>query len=98
MEPYAPAHLRGQMSAFPEGQFVVEYEGEIVGACASFIIDEPAAFADHSWSSITGNGFAARHNEDGDWLYGMDVAVDPDRRRLRIGERLYDARKTLCED
>ncbi|MFW6300693.1 MAG: carbon-nitrogen hydrolase, partial [Oceanicaulis sp.] len=77
MTPDLPAMIRGQIAAFPEGQVVVEYEGEIVGWCASFIIDEASAFAPHDWAGITGGGFAARHDPDGDWLYGMEVAVDP---------------------
>ena len=97
-DPDTPAMIRGQIANFPEGQFVVEYEGDLVGWCASFIIDEEAAFSRHSWASITGGGFAARQDPDGDWVYGMEVAVDPSRRRLRIGQRLYDARKALCEE
>jgi len=97
MSAYTPGMLQGQITAFPQGQFVVEYEGEIVGYAASFIIDETSALRPHSWNEITGGGYAARHDPNGDWLYGMEVCVDPDRRRLRIGQRLYDARKDLCE-
>jgi predicted amidohydrolase/GNAT superfamily N-acetyltransferase len=88
--------VRGQFYNFPEGQFVAEYNGEVVGYCATFIIGEAAALSPHSWYEITGNGFASRHDPNGEWLYGMDVSVDPDRRRLRIGQRLYNARKTLA--
>jgi len=98
MTPDLPAMIRGQIATFPEGQVVVEYEGEIVGWCASFIIDEASAFGPHDYAGISGGGFAARHDPDGDWLYGMEVAVDPGRRRLRIGQRLYDARTALAED
>ncbi len=94
---YTTAMLKGQISNFPEGQFVVEYEDQIVGYAASFRIDERVAMRKHTWESITGNGFASRHDPRGEWLYGMEVCVDPDRRRLRIGQRLYDARKELCE-
>ena len=38
------------------------------------------------------------HDRRGDWLYGTEVCVDPERRRLRIGKRLYDARRRLCQD
>ena len=89
--------LHAQIINFPEGQVVVEYEGDIVGYAASFVIDEEAALSPHSWNEITGNGFGSRHNPKGDWLYGMEVCVDPERRRLRIGQRLYDARRELCE-
>ena len=89
--------IRGQIAAFPEGQFVVEYDDEVVGYAASFRIDEKTAMGDHTWMEITGGGYASRHDPNGDWLYGMEVLVDPTRRRLRIGQRLYDARQGLAE-
>src|SRR5690606_3823070 len=33
----------------------------------------------------------------GDWLYGMEVCVDPELRGYRIGQRLYNERKRLCQ-
>jgi predicted amidohydrolase/GNAT superfamily N-acetyltransferase len=51
----------------------------------------------HTWLEITGAGFAARHDPEGDMLYGMDVMVHPDYRRLRIGERFYRVRRDLCQ-
>ena len=35
--------LRAQLNNFPEGQFVAEYDGKIVGHCATFIISEKVA-------------------------------------------------------
>jgi len=93
-----PEHLRGPLSRFPDGQFVAVYEERIVGVCLTFRIAEEIAMAPHSWNEITGNGFAARHDPKGDVLYGMEVAVDPEMRGLRIGERLYDARKALARE
>lgn len=90
--------LNGQISRFPEGQFIIEANGELVGHCATFIVGEELAFSDHTYSEITGGGFAARHDEDGDYLYGMEVAVDEQYRGLRIGQRLYNARKNLCKE
>lgn len=90
--------LSGQISTFPQGQFVADYNGQIVGHCATFTIDGSVALAPHSWKQITGHGFASRHDPDGDYLYGMEVCVDSDYRGLRIGQRLYDARKNLCRD
>jgi predicted amidohydrolase/GNAT superfamily N-acetyltransferase len=90
--------LTGQFNRFPEGQFVVEYDGEIIGHCATFIVKEELAFADHSYSEITGGGFASRHDDEGEYLYGMEVVVDSSYRGLRIGQRLYNARKALCKE
>lgn len=94
---YSRRMLRAQLNNFPDGQFVAEYDGKIVGHCATFMIAEQIALAAHSWLEITGQGLAARHDDGGDVLYGMEVSVDPGYRRLRIGQRLYDARKQLCQ-
>lgn len=88
---------RGQLGDFPEGQLVAEYDQKIVGHCATFRIDQATAMAPHRWREITAGGYAARHDPLGDWLYGMEVCVDPDYRGLRIGRRLYDLRKKLCQ-
>lgn len=93
---YSTAQLRGHQHQFAEGQFVAVYDGEIVGYCATFRIGEAAALRPHNWAGITGRGFAARHDPNGDWLYGLEVCVDPARRGLRLGQRLYNARKALC--
>ena len=89
--------VRGNINIFPEGQFVVELGDQIVGHAATFIISGEIALNPHTWAEITGNGYASRHDADGDYLYGMEVAVDPDARRTRIGQRLYNARRELCE-
>ncbi|GGK48513.1 bifunctional GNAT family N-acetyltransferase/carbon-nitrogen hydrolase family protein [Salinarimonas ramus] len=98
MEPYSQAQLRGQIQMFPEGQFVAIYQDELVGYAATFLIDEKTALAPHDWNTITGNGFASRHDDDGDVLYGFEVMVDPKHRGLRIGQRLYNERKRLAID
>lgn len=90
--------LGGQISTFPEGQFVAVYNGEIVGHCATFIIAGEVGLKPHDWREITGHGFASRHDPEGDFLYGMEVCVDVRFRGLRIGQRLYDARKNLCHE
>jgi predicted amidohydrolase/GNAT superfamily N-acetyltransferase len=94
---YSEAQLRGQMHQFPEGQFVATYEGRVIGYCATFRVPEVLALSSHDWATITGRGYASRHDPQGDWLYGMDVCVDPDFRGRRIGQRLYVARRRLCQ-
>ncbi len=96
MPPYSPDMVRGQINHFPEGVFVAVYEGRIVGYCATFIISGEIALRPHNWKEITGGGYASRHDPEGDYLYGMEVFVDPSLRGLRIGQRLYDERKKLC--
>lgn len=93
---YTPEMVHGHLTHFALGQFVAEHEGRIVGYCATFRVQEDIALAPHTWRSITGGGYASRHDASGDWLYGMEVSVDPQFRGLRIGRRLYDRRKQLC--
>ena len=83
---------------FPEGQICIEDNGKIVAAALAIIV-EYSDFGDkHTYAKITGNGKFDTHNPDGDTLYGVDVFVDPEYRSLRLGRRLYDARKELCEN
>lgn len=77
---YSPGQIVGQINNFPDGQFVALLEGEVVGYCASSRIDEAIALSPHDWATITGNGFGSRHDATGDWLYGIEMAVDESRR------------------
>ena len=51
----------------------------------------------HSYQEITGNYTFSTHTPDGDVLYGIDIFIKPQYRGLRLGRRLYDYRKELCE-
>ncbi len=95
---YTKGPLTGQINTFPDGQFVAMLGDTVVGYCATFRMAGEIALAPHDWTSITGNGYASRHDPEGDWLYGMEVCVDPECRGYRIGERLYNQRKQLCQD
>ena len=95
--PYTEGPVVGQINNFPEGQFVAVVDDRVVGHCATFRIAEEIGLKTHTWTEITGNGYASRHDPQGDWLYGMEVCVDPDYRGYRIGQRLYNERKALCQ-
>lgn len=97
MEVYAPAAVIGQINNFPQGQIVVMVGDALVGYCATFRIAGKIALKPHTWNEITGNGYASRHDINGDWLYGMEVCVDDNYRGYRIGQRLYNERKKLCQ-
>ncbi|MBD3265332.1 GNAT family N-acetyltransferase [bacterium] len=90
--------ILGQINNFPEGQFIVTYNEQIVGYCSTFRISDYLALRPHTWNEITGGGYASRHDPDGDFLYGLEVVVDPEYRGWRIGQRLYNARKHLCRE
>ncbi len=86
-----------QFARFAEGQICIEDNGRVVAAAMSLIVDYARYGDRHTYEQITGNGYLTTHDPSGDTLYGMDLFVHPDYRNLRLGRRLYDARKELCE-
>ena len=69
MTGYSEGAVTGQINRFREGQFVITVDGKVVGYCATFVIDGEIALKPHNWTEITGNGYASRHDRNGDWLY-----------------------------
>lgn len=90
--------FRSQITRFPEGQLCIEDNGRVVAAAISLIVEYNRWGDNHRYWDIIGNGFLTTHNPKGDTLYGVDIFVHPDYRDLRLGRRLYDARKELCEN
>ena len=82
---------------FPEGQVVIKINGQLAGCALSIIIDYDEFEDNHTYEDITGKYTFDTHTEDGDILYGIDVFIKPEFRGLRLGRRLYDYRKELCE-
>lgn len=85
------------LGKFPEGQLVVVVDQKVVGCAFSLIIYSKQSKIEHTYNEITANDTFETHNPGGDILYGIDVFIDPDYRGLRLGRRLYDRRKELCE-
>jgi len=86
-----------QIAVFPEGQIAIEDNGKVVAAAISMIVDYSKHGDRHTYQSITGGGKIPNHDPNGDCLYGVDLFVHPHYQGLRLGRRLYDARKELCE-
>ncbi len=87
-----------QISMFPEGQICIEDQGKVAAAALSMIIDYDEYRDPHTYEDIIGQGSFANHDPEGNCLYGIDVFVHPEYQGLRLGRRLYDARKELCEN
>jgi len=91
------SHINKLVTIFPEGQICILVNGIIVGCALSLIINYDKFGDNHTYSQITGNYSFSTHNASGDVLYGIDFFVHPEHRGMRLGRRLYDARKELCE-
>ncbi|WP_417889483.1 bifunctional GNAT family N-acetyltransferase/carbon-nitrogen hydrolase family protein [Xanthomarina gelatinilytica] len=90
--------IKTLIDKFPEGQVVIKINNQIAGCALSIIVDYDSIDDIHTYEDITGNYTFNTHDADkGDALYGIDVFIKPEFRGLRLGRRLYDYRKELCE-
>lgn len=89
--------IENLVKKFKEGQFVVLADGKVVGSSFSLVVKYDDYGDNHTYAQITGNYTFSTHNPKGDTLYGIEVFIHPDYRGLRLGRRLYEARKELCE-
>ncbi len=97
MEPTSMAEFESQLYQFQEGQIGVFMNKELVGSSSALVLDLDEYSINHTWSEIADEGYIRNHDEEGDTLYGIEVMVDPDYRGMKIGRRLYEARKDLCQ-
>lgn len=90
-------HIRTLIKKFPEGQVAIKVNNEIAGCALSLIVDNVRLDIKHTYMQITGDYTFNTHNPKGNVLYGIDVFIRPKFRGLRLGRRLYDYRKEMCE-
>ncbi|MDD3131907.1 MAG: GNAT family N-acetyltransferase [Bacteroidales bacterium] len=86
------------LDVFPEGQLCIAVNNKVVALALSIIIDYSKFGDNHTYNQITANDTFTTHDPDGDVLYGIELFVHPDYRGMRLGRRLYDVRKELCEN
>jgi len=89
--------IKSLIERFPEGQVVVKINNELAGCALSIIVNSEKFEEQHTYKEITGNYTFKTHNDEGDLLYGVDIFIKKEFRGLRLGRRLYDYRKELCE-
>ncbi|MBN2774993.1 MAG: bifunctional GNAT family N-acetyltransferase/carbon-nitrogen hydrolase family protein [Prolixibacteraceae bacterium] len=90
-------HINTLLKKFPEGQVCILVNDRVVGSALSIIVDYEQFNDEHTFLDITGDYKFNTHNPDGNVLYGIEVFIHPEYRGLRLGRRLYDYRKDLCE-
>lgn len=93
---YTARSYRLQFEAFPEGQYLVEYQGQIVAYATSIVVQLPES-GYYKYSEITGSGSFSSHTPAGDSLYGADIAVHPAFRGRGLTKLLYKERVRLMK-
>lgn len=96
MEGTTRDQFESQLYQFQEGQMGVFFDDELVGSSSSLILDLDEYTDTHNWDEIADDGYIRNHDAEGDTLYGIEVMVDPKYRDMKIGRRLYEARKDLA--
>ena len=91
-------HIQSLLEKFPEGQVCVLVNNKIVGSALSIIVNYEDFGDDHTYREITGNFTFETHDPDGDVLYGIEVFIHPEFRGMRLGRRMYEVRKEICEN
>ncbi|HPJ62220.1 carbon-nitrogen hydrolase family protein [Lentimicrobium sp.] len=94
---WKPHHIQKLVELFPDGQVGIRIDGELAGCALSIIVNSSKFGEKHTYREVTGNYTFNTHSATGDTLYGIDIFIHPRFRGLRLGRRLYDYRKELCE-
>lgn len=85
-------HLERHLELFPQGQFVAVMGEQVVASCSNTIISEENWLAHRSWEETVGGYFLDTFDQIGSTIYGLDISVHPEFRRMGIARALYQAR------
>lgn len=95
---WSRTNINDLIKLFPEGQLCVEVDGKVVACALALLTNSKQSYLQHTYKEIIDDGKFSSHDPKGNVLYGIEVFVHPEYRELRLGRRLYDARKELCEN
>ena len=96
--PWQEKEIAMLIKRFPEGQICIEDKGKAVAIALSVIIDFSLFGEQHSYNQVITGGTFKSHDPEGDYLYGIEIFVDPEYQGMRLGRRLYDVRKEIAEN
>ncbi len=96
LPPSTLQQLESQRHIFPEGQLVAVVDGLIVGAASALVVQWDDYALDHTWKTVTGEGYFTTHDPRGRTLYGTELTVDVNRRGFGVGRALYQAQRRIC--
>jgi len=93
---WTKAQFLSQLKTFPAGQLGVEIKGKLVAISSSMLVKSDVAMSAHDFDEVTDDSHIRSHDEKGDYLYGIDIAILPEFRGQKLARRLYEARKEIA--
>lgn len=95
-------HIKAHINRFPAGQFAAQRTGgPIAGNCVGIAVNtrtsRPPTAPALPWREAIGDMTLSAHEPDGDWIYGVEMAVHPDYRGHGIATHLHIARFALAQ-
>ncbi len=93
--------ILAHIERFPEGQFAAQRisgpnAGNCVGMATTMRTSRPPTAPIRPWRHAIGDMTLSAHEPDGEWLYGVEMAVRPMYQGHGIGAGLYEARFDLA--
>lgn len=85
-------HLATHIDVFPEGQWIALSAGSVVGSCSNCILTESDWSANRDWYQTVGGPNIKNHHPLGTTLFGLDITVHPQHRKIGIGRAFYENR------
>lgn len=92
--------IQAHIERFPQGQFMAMRisgpgAGHAIAMAVTMRASRPPTAPILPWMEAIGDLQISAHESNGDWLYGVELAVRPMYRRHGIGSALYEARFDL---
>ncbi len=97
-ERFRTEHYLRHLEVFPAGQFVLTADGHVVGMTTTMRCDFDLDHVHHTFSETFAGGWLSNHQPDGEWLYGLDMGIDPAYRGRGGARLLYRARQSLVRE
>lgn len=97
-----PEAVAEQLERFPQGQFVaITYEDgheKVIGMGTTMRTHRSPYENPLPWYDQIGSFGLRNHDPEGDWLYGVEIAVDPNYQKRGVASALYKARLGLVNE
>jgi GNAT superfamily N-acetyltransferase len=96
-ECFSRPNLLQLIRRFPEGQFVGLFNNHVVSYAITMRTNRSPYDQPLPWMDVIGDMTLRNHDPNGEWLYGVDFAVDTTYRKMGIGTKMYAARFNMVK-